>query len=55
MPRKKIVMEQHRKVMIGLLQTKPLTSQDFYRKAMENGIPKATFYKIRNDEGLKPL
>lgn len=55
MPRKKIVMEKHRKVMIGLLQAKPLTSQDFYREAMKKGIPKSTFYRIRDDEKLKPL
>jgi len=55
MARKKIVMEKHRMVMIGLLQTKFLTSSDFYREAMKKGIPKATFYRIRDDEKLKPL
>jgi len=55
MARKKIVMEKHRKVMIGLLQTKPLTASEFYREAMKKGIPKATFYRIRDDEKLKPL
>jgi len=55
MARKKIVMEKHRKVMIGLLQTKFLTASEFYREAMKKGIPKATFYRIRDDEKLKPL
>lgn len=55
MARKKVIMKKHLKTMIEILNEGPLKSAQFFNKAMNKGIPKSTYFSIRNEESAESI